>query len=585
MTGEGDETDRGEDELGGGLGDEDGVEGAHGAHGSPDGFGRVGFGFVDEVEEVDGDEAAEHREGEQDVVIADFLAEERAELVGQEAEESAAEDGADGGERAGEGEEYGDVGSAVGGGELEHQVELAELESGGGSADEEVGADEVPPPTIAGSGPGQEPDDRPGERADVEDGFDPEAVAELAPAGQGQQPANAGEGGEPSDVADGSLDDLEQEHRVERLSEVEEQAPETDEGGELEVVSVAEGDPEFGPGGRFDARLHDGVRELHAPKEDETGESGEAGGGEDPSVDDQGIAAVFGDLAGDADGEERPESEGQIASAEETGADPWWDEFADGGGPGDAAEAVGKGGDAEDEGEGEVVGGRRKERQGRDQSPGKRREDERQHHDRVQGHALTQPSGEDGLDEVAEVGQGGHEANGGAAPTEGGDGEGDDERVARDRQVQHGHAEAGLDGGGLEREEEFAVAESGHEVAGGTYWRTSRATISPGSHSATTSKGRQQTSQSVVKRWVGTLVSMTSSKAWPQKGHWTDSDSCMPERFAEGGEGCNGREESARARGGTHPRGRHFRASPGLPGSSPVCRLRAPTRRFMVHAG
>ncbi len=39
---------------------------------------------------------------------------------------------------------------------------------------------------------------------------------------------------------------------------------------------------------------------------------------------------------------------------------------------------------------------------------------------------------------------------------------------------------------------------------------------SPISHSANTSNGRQQTSQSVVKRWVGTLVSITSSKLWPQ---------------------------------------------------------------------
>src|ERR1051325_7905197 len=44
----------------------------------------------------------------------------------------------------------------------------------------------------------------------------------------------------------------------------------------------------------------------------------------------------------------------------------------------------------------------------------------------------------------------------------------------------------------------------------------SRDRISPGSHSAAISKGRQQISQSVVKRWEGMLVSMTSSKDWPQ---------------------------------------------------------------------
>jgi len=45
--------------------------------------------------------------------------------------------------------------------------------------------------------------------------------------------------------------------------------------------------------------------------------------------------------------------------------------------------------------------------------------------------------------------------------------------------------------------------------------------ISPGAHSASTSKGRQQTSQSVVNRWLATLVSITNSKCCPQKGHWT----------------------------------------------------------------
>ena len=49
---------------------------------------------------------------------------------------------------------------------------------------------------------------------------------------------------------------------------------------------------------------------------------------------------------------------------------------------------------------------------------------------------------------------------------------------------------------------------------------TSRLNTSPGSHSAITSNGRQQISQSVVNRCVGLLVSTTRSKACPQKGHW-----------------------------------------------------------------
>ena len=47
--------------------------------------------------------------------------------------------------------------------------------------------------------------------------------------------------------------------------------------------------------------------------------------------------------------------------------------------------------------------------------------------------------------------------------------------------------------------------------------------ISPGSHAAVTSNGRQHTSQSVVKRWLGTLVSMATSDACPQNGHRMDS--------------------------------------------------------------
>ena len=49
--------------------------------------------------------------------------------------------------------------------------------------------------------------------------------------------------------------------------------------------------------------------------------------------------------------------------------------------------------------------------------------------------------------------------------------------------------------------------------------RTAKLKISPGSHSARTSNGRQHTSQSVVNRCVRVLVSITSSKVWPQYGH------------------------------------------------------------------
>lgn len=43
-------------------------------------------------------------------------------------------------------------------------------------------------------------------------------------------------------------------------------------------------------------------------------------------------------------------------------------------------------------------------------------------------------------------------------------------------------------------------------------YSTERERISPGSLSAVTVKGRQQISQSVVKLWEGTLVSMEISK-------------------------------------------------------------------------
>ena len=52
---------------------------------------------------------------------------------------------------------------------------------------------------------------------------------------------------------------------------------------------------------------------------------------------------------------------------------------------------------------------------------------------------------------------------------------------------------------------------------------TSKLKISPGSHVIVTSNGRQHTSQSVVNRWSGTLVSMATSEDCPQKGHGMDS--------------------------------------------------------------
>jgi len=57
--------------------------------------------------------------------------------------------------------------------------------------------------------------------------------------------------------------------------------------------------------------------------------------------------------------------------------------------------------------------------------------------------------------------------------------------------------------------------------------KTSKLKISPGSHSAMTSNGRQQTSQSVVNRWLATLVSMASSNACPQNGQEMDSQTSM----------------------------------------------------------
>ena len=59
---------------------------------------------------------------------------------------------------------------------------------------------------------------------------------------------------------------------------------------------------------------------------------------------------------------------------------------------------------------------------------------------------------------------------------------------------------------------------------------TSKLRILPGSHSAWTSNGRQQTSQSVTNLWLGTLVSTARSKTCPQKGHWMVSATCIAAR-------------------------------------------------------
>ena len=59
---------------------------------------------------------------------------------------------------------------------------------------------------------------------------------------------------------------------------------------------------------------------------------------------------------------------------------------------------------------------------------------------------------------------------------------------------------------------------------------TSKLRISPGSHSAWTSNGRQQTSQSVTNLWLGTLVSTVRSKTCPQNGHWMARATCIAGR-------------------------------------------------------
>jgi hypothetical protein len=64
----------------------------------------------------------------------------------------------------------------------------------------------------------------------------------------------------------------------------------------------------------------------------------------------------------------------------------------------------------------------------------------------------------------------------------------------------------------------------------------SKLRISPGSHSTTISKGRQQISQSVVNRWNGNVVSITTSNACPQYGHRMFSDTSTRQRHPAGAE-------------------------------------------------
>jgi hypothetical protein len=52
----------------------------------------------------------------------------------------------------------------------------------------------------------------------------------------------------------------------------------------------------------------------------------------------------------------------------------------------------------------------------------------------------------------------------------------------------------------------------------------SKLRISPGSHSAITSNGRRQISQSVVNRWNGVEVSIAISNTCPQNGHRMDTE-------------------------------------------------------------
>jgi len=211
---------------------------------------------------------------------------------------------------------------------------------------------------------------------------------------------------------------------------------------------------------------HDRDRETHPGEEGQSGEAGETGDGKDPTVGVEAVAAALGHLTGDGDGDERPEAEDEVAATEEAGTDAGRNEFTDGGGPGNGAEGIGKGGDAQDDDEDEVAGGDLDERQGGDESPGEGGEDEGHHHDGVQGHAASQGGGQHGLNQVAQVGQRRHQTDRTGIPSEGGDGEGDDKGKAWDGQVQHRHTETGLNGRGLQRKEQFPVPESVHVACG-----------------------------------------------------------------------------------------------------------------------
>jgi hypothetical protein len=48
-----------------------------------------------------------------------------------------------------------------------------------------------------------------------------------------------------------------------------------------------------------------------------------------------------------------------------------------------------------------------------------------------------------------------------------------------------------------------------------------------------TSNGRQQISQSVVKRWDAMLVSKVISKDWPQNGHWMVAETSIRGHYAQ----------------------------------------------------
>ncbi len=74
ISAETDETAWGEqDACGGGQGEKR-VEGAHPAHGPPDSFRGMGFFLANPVDQVGAQQAADHGDGEQNVIIVDGLA-------------------------------------------------------------------------------------------------------------------------------------------------------------------------------------------------------------------------------------------------------------------------------------------------------------------------------------------------------------------------------------------------------------------------------------------------------------------------------------------------------------------------------